>query len=139
VSAVQYSKDLNQLRRRLRGLPHAALLQSLQEQIEQFAGAALAADNTGRYVAANSKACELTGYSRTELLRLHVRDLTPSMRHDPTGELWNRFIHSGTQTGEYVLQRKDGTPVAVQYAAYASIAPGVHMSMLTPLELQSSI
>jgi PAS domain S-box-containing protein len=139
VSAVQPSNELNQLRRRLRGLPHAALLQSLQEQIEHLAWAALAADNTGRYVAANSRACELTGYSRTELLRLHVRDLTPVMKQDASGDMWNRFIHAGTQVGEYVLQRKDGTAVGVQYSAYASIAPGVHLSLLTPLELPSSI
>lgn len=130
--------DLKQLRRSLRGLPHATLLPSLQEQLDTFAVAAIAADNTGRYVAANDMASEMTGYSRAELFRLHVRDLTPPMQKGEAGTLWNQFIQSGTQTGEYVLLRKDGTPLRVRYSAYASIAPGVHLSLLTPIERATS-
>lgn len=115
------------------------MLQTLQEHLERFDVAAIAADNTGRYVAANTRMSELTGYSRADLLRLHVKDLTPAMRRDVAGDLWNRFIQSGTQNGEYVILRKDGTPIGVQYAAYASVAPGVHLSLVTPLELPSSI
>lgn len=101
--------------------------------------AALAADNTGRYVAANEKASELTGYSRTELLRMTVRDLTPLVRQDAAADLWSRFIQIGSQTGEYVLQRKGGTPLGVRYDAYASVAPGVHLSLLMALEVPTSI
>ena len=134
-----YSPELSQLRRRLRGLPHSTLLSTLQQQIEGLSTAALAADNTGRYVAANHKACELTGYSRAELLRMNVRDLTPAIRQETAGELWNRFIQLGSQAGEYMLQRKDGVPTGVRYDAFASVAPGVHISMLTVLEVPSSI
>ncbi|MGH9347358.1 MAG: PAS domain-containing protein [Vicinamibacterales bacterium] len=137
--AGRHNPDLIRLRRRLRGVPPATLLQTLQEQLETFDVAAIAADNTGRYVAANTRMSELTGYSRADLLRLQVKDITPAMRHDLAGNLWNRFIQNGTQTGEYVLLRKDGTPIGVQYAAYASVAPGVHLSLVTPLELPSSI
>ena len=136
---LRYSPDLNQLRRRLRGLSQDSLLQALQERLDTFNVAALAADNTGRYVAANAKASELTGYTRHELLKMDVTDLTPTIRHATAGELWNRFIQAGTQAGEYLLLRKDGTSVGVQYAAYASVAPGVHLSLLTPLEIPSSI
>lgn len=137
--SLRYSPDLNQLRRRLRGLSQDSLLQALQERLDTFNVAALAADNTGRYVAANAKVSELTGYTRNELLKMDVTDLTPTMRHASAGELWNRFIQAGTQAGEYLLLRKDGTSVGVQYAAYASVAPGVHLSLLTPLEIPSSI
>ena len=137
--AGRHNPDLIRLRRRLRGVPPATLFQTLQEQLETFDVAAIAADNTGRYVAANTRMSELTGYSRADLLRLQVKDITPAMRHDLAGNLWNRFIQNGTQTGEYVLLRKDGTPIGVQYAAYASVAPGVHLSLVTPLELPSSI
>jgi PAS domain S-box-containing protein len=122
-------------------LPHSALVQTLQALIEELPFATLAADNTGRYVAANTAATTLTGYSHDELLRLTVKDLTltPSMQQEPFGEVWKRFIQSGSQAGDYVLVRKDGATVAVHYAAFASVAPGVHVSMLTPLELPSSI
>lgn len=137
--AVRQNNDLNQLRRRLRGLPHPTLLKTLQAQLETFEVATLAADNTGRYIAANTRASELTGYSHAELMKLSVTDLTPLMRHALSADLWNRFIQAGTQTGEYVLQRKDGSPLGVQYSAYASVAPGVHISFLTPLELPTSL
>ena len=100
---------------------------------------ALAADNTGRYIAVNAAAQTLTGYSRDELLRMSVKDLTPAMRHDTAGELWNRFIQAGSQAGDYVLVPKHGSPIAVHYAAYASVAPGVHISLFEPLEVPSSI
>jgi PAS domain S-box-containing protein len=99
----------------------------------------LAADNTGRYVAANALATELTGYTREELMRMSVKDLTPPMRHGTAADLWSKFIHAGTQAGEYVMTRKDGAPVGVKYEAYASVAPGVHLSLFTALEMPSSI
>ena len=126
------------LRRRLRGLPHSTLVRRLHELLEEFPLSALAADNTGRYVAANTQATALTGYSRDELLQMSVKDLTPAMRYDSAGELWNRFIQAGAQAGDYVLVRKDGEPVNVHYSAYASVAPGVHISLLAPLDVSSA-
>jgi PAS domain S-box-containing protein len=134
-----HAPEINRLRRRLRGLPHSTLLQTLQEELDQFDVAALAADNTGRYVAANRRATELTGYRHDELLHMTVKELTPAIRQDAAGELWQRFIHAGMQAGDYVLERKNGETVAVHYAAFASVAPGVHVSLLSPLELPSSI
>jgi PAS domain S-box-containing protein len=137
--APLHSPELSQLRRRLRGLPHPTLLHTLQEHLEALSCAALAADNTGRYVAANVLASELTGYAREELLRMSVKDLTPAMLHGSHSDLWSKFIQTGTQAGEYALLRKDGSPIGVKYEAYASVAPGVHLSLLTALEMPSSI
>jgi PAS domain S-box-containing protein len=123
----------------LRGLPHSTLQHTLQEQLETLSCAALAADNTGRYIASNVSATALTGYTRDELMRMSVTDLTPAMRHSSAADLWSKFIQAGTQSGEYVLMRKDGSPVGVKYEAYASIAPGVHLSLLSALEMPSSI
>ena len=134
-----YASDINALRRRLRGLSPAAISQTLRTFLASFRAAALAADNTGRYIEANELAAALTGYSRAELLRMSVKDLTPPMRQDVASELWPKFIQAGSQAGDYVLQRKDGAPVGVHYSAYASVAPGVHISVLTPLEVPSSI
>jgi PAS domain S-box-containing protein len=114
------------------------MIAALQQSLDDLHVSALAADNTGRYVAANSQATTLTGYSRSELLQMSVKDLTPGMRRDSTGELWNRFIQAGAQSGDYVLERRDGAPVHVHYAAYASVAPGVHVSVLTPLASPST-
>jgi PAS domain S-box-containing protein len=129
---------MNRLRRRLRGLPHPTMLATLQQSLDDLPVAALAADNTGRYVAANREAVALTGFSRDDLLRMTVKELTPAMRQDTAAALWERFISSGTQAGDYVLLRKDGSAVGVHYAAYASVAPGVHISILTPVQMGTS-
>ena len=134
-----YAADINALRRRLRGVPSSAIVQTVRGFVDTFRAAALAADNTGRYIAANERAAALTGYSCSELLGMTVKDLTPAMRQDAAGELWPKFIQAGWQAGDYVLQRKDGSPVGIHYSAYASVAPGVHVSVLTPLEVPSSI
>ena len=129
---------INRLRRRLRGLPWASMIATLQESLDELNVSALAADNTGRYVAVNAPATALTGYSRAEILQMSVKDLTPAMRQDHTGELWRHFIQAGAQAGDYVLERRDGVPVNVHYAAYASVAPGVHVSILTPMAAASA-
>ena len=135
---LPFTSGINDLRRRLRGLPHSSLLRTLQEVLDQLPVSALAADNTGRYVAANTLASTFTGFSRDELLKMSVKDLVPALRHD-TGEGWNRFIQCGSLAADYLLVCKDRAPLAVRYTAYASVAPGVHVSLLTPLELPSSI
>ena len=114
------------------------MIAELQRSLEELPVTALAADNTGRYVAANAPATALTGYSRSELLEMAVKDLTPALRHDESGDMWHRFIQAGAQSGDYVLERRDGASVTVHYAAYASVAPGVHVSVLTPLAAPSS-
>ena len=42
----------------------------------------LISDSTGRYLYANKKAAEISGYSRDELVRLSTRELTPTRLHD---------------------------------------------------------
>jgi PAS domain S-box-containing protein len=114
------------------------MVAELQRSLEELQVTALAADNTGRYVAVNAQATTLTGYTRSELLQMAVKDLTPAFRHDESGDVWRRFIQAGAQSGDYVLERRDGASVTVHYAAYASVAPGVHISVLTPLGAASS-
>jgi PAS domain S-box-containing protein len=114
------------------------MIATLQQSLEESDVSVLAADNSGRYVAANTRATALTGYSHAELLHMSVRDLTPAMRRDTSGEMWRQFIRSGAQSGDYVLERRDGALLDVHYAAYASVAPGVHISMLTPIDIPSS-
>ena len=46
------------------------------------------------------------------------------------GPLWQAFLAQGRQTGVYELMARDGTPVTVEYAARANIAPGLHLSVL---------
>ncbi len=133
---ARFSAEINRLRALLRGKHDAELLALLRREIEQFGAAAFAADNSTRYIATNAPARELTGFSNAELLRKTVMDVTPLPRTEAGRRLWQEFIARGAQRGEYQLRRKDGTTVLVRYWAYASVAPGVHLSLLVPADAE---
>src|SRR5678816_99708 len=59
---VTFEPDVERLRAGLQG--DAARLGHIAPELEHIAASVLIADDTGRYVAVNKKACELTGYSR---------------------------------------------------------------------------
>jgi PAS domain S-box-containing protein len=132
VPPTRFDSYVNRLRAALRGHHDAALLLALREQIEAIPAAAFAADNSSRYVGTNEAARALTGYSAAELLGMTVMDLTPMPKTAAGQKLWEEFIAKGGQRGEYELWTKQGVPVKVRYWAYASVAPGIHLSLLVP-------
>lgn len=103
--------------------------QILQALFEHALDAILLADDEMHWVEANPAACTLLGYSREELLRLTVLDLTLEQDRDFTQEIWRAFISDGQQKGDYTLLRRDGTTVAVEYRAVANIVPGLHLAI----------
>jgi PAS domain S-box-containing protein len=134
VPATRFTADLNRLRASLRGFQGADLIAAVQREIERLPVAALVADNAQRYVAANAAAQALTGYSQAELSGLTVMDLTPMPNTEDGRTLWETFIGQGGQRGEYELVPKTGSPRLVRYWAFASVAPGIHVSLLVPAE-----
>ena len=92
--------------------------------------AILLADDESRYVDANPAACQLTGFTREELLQKNVWDLTPAPGLERGRQLWREFIRAGQQTGEYPLRCKDGELRIVDFRAVANIMPGLHLSIL---------
>jgi PAS domain S-box-containing protein len=130
---ARFTSQVNRLRAALRraGSPEE-LLDILRSEIERLGAAALAADNATNYVASNAAANELTGYSGAELLTMGVRDLTPFPLEKDGVTLWQEFVAKGTQHGAYELRRKNRPAVQVRYWAFASVAPGIHLSLLVP-------
>ena len=109
----------------------AARLDYIAPALEHIAASVLIVDDTGRYVAVNKKACELTGYSRAELLHKAVVDLTPPHAMDAYERLWDSFVRTMKQHGFYKIKRKDGSVLDVKYCAYTDLAPGIHISFMT--------
>jgi PAS domain S-box-containing protein len=131
--AVRFAEEIDRLRAALRAQKNRSrLVQVLQRELNRLAPATLAADDAGRYLAANAAARALTGFTASELVAMNVDDLTPTRHADDGVELWDDFVADGEQRGEYELRRKDGTTVRVRYWAYANVAPGVHVSVLLP-------
>ena len=93
----------------------------------------LITDRHGRYVAVNEAACELSGYTVTELLVKALPDLTGAIDAQVGEVLWRAFLDQGHQVGQYTIRRKDGTTVLVEYEALANVIPGYHASILRPV------
>ena len=92
--------------------------------------AILIANDRARYVEVNAAATTLTGYTRSELLRMSVWNLTPEQNRTGGMILWEAFLRQGEQSGTYRLRRKDGTLVRTTYFATAHVLPGLHLSAL---------
>ncbi len=97
--------------------------------------AMLVADNRGRYVDVNAAAVFLTGYSRAELLRRSVWDLTPVSQQPRGLALWKAFLARGKMSGTYPLRRKSGRVVKARYFAATNVLPGLHVSALATAPL----
>ena len=94
----------------------------LGEAVEGAPVAVLVADETGRYVAANTYACELFGYTREELLRLRIANLVS----DPDVEAhYARFVSIGYEERTVDAVRKDGSEFRFRYRAGETTVAGL--------------
>ena len=86
----------------------------------QSVGAIVEADPTGRFITVNDRFCEMTGYSREELLNLHMLDLTHPEDLPLSQELLGKLSTSGEP---YEIEkryiRKDGSVIWVHKSASA--------------------
>ena len=74
-------------------------------------------DMQGNFIEANSKLCEMLGYTREELLRLNVKDLVTAadLAADPIR--FDELRAGGTLLSERRLLRKDGTLLPVEISS----------------------
>ena len=74
------------------------------------------ADSSRRYLDCSDGVFDLLGYSRPEMLRQTIDDVSYSNNDVPT--LFAQYLKTGRQEGEFVLRRKDGAPVLIRYQAF---------------------
>jgi PAS domain S-box-containing protein len=90
-------------------------------------------DDAGRYVDSNPAMCQLLGYSREELMRLTVWDVTRAPDRERIPGLLGQFLSNGTLSGEHTLLCKGGATREVEYRSVANILPGLHLAVLRDL------
>jgi PAS domain S-box-containing protein len=105
-------------------------LQALSRYLDDLPVAALIADNTGSYVAANRAAVRLVGYSADELRAMSTWDLVRVDEHE-IEVLWRNFLRGGSQRGTIKLRTKKGAVIMARYASQAHVLRGYHVSFLT--------
>jgi PAS domain S-box-containing protein len=95
----------------------------LGEALDTAALAIFVFEDDEHYVAVNAAACELSGYTRAELLDIPLRRLAA----DPEQTLQNlQRVASGLRTaGSARMRRKDGTVIDVHYRASRATIAGM--------------
>jgi len=88
--------------------------------VNQSIGGIAEADATGRFITVNDRCCEMTGYTREELLNLRMQDLTYPEDLPRSLELLGRLIAGGTP---YEIEkryiRKDGSVIWIHKSVSA--------------------
>jgi PAS domain S-box-containing protein len=74
-------------------------------------------DEHRRYVDVTDGVCELLGYSRSELLKMTVDDVTAPVMRSRTAPLFQQYLADGRLHGEYVLLHRDGSEIPITYTA----------------------
>ncbi len=86
-------------------------------------------DDAERFVDGNPAICQLLGYSRAELLRLTVWDVTPAPDRERTRDLLDQFRAAGSLSGDYTLLCKGGATREFEYRSVADMLPGLHLGV----------
>jgi PAS domain S-box-containing protein len=92
------------------------------EAVDNGPLAVFVADEHGRYVAVSSFACELLGYTRSELLELTVHEVAPD---DPVAASFEELALEGALSGTTVLRHKDGSDVPIEWHASRTTVAGM--------------
>ncbi|MGD9973482.1 MAG: PAS domain S-box protein [Desulfatirhabdiaceae bacterium] len=74
-------------------------------------------DTNGRIIDVNEAYCLMSGYTRDELLHMHIRDLNVTETPNETIERIERVIRNGFEFFESRHRKKDGTVIDVEVSA----------------------
>ena len=102
------------------------------EAVDNGPAAIFVADEEGRYIAVNAFACDLLGYSRSELLSLTVQEIAPDAA---VASSFAKLQREGALAGTTVLRHHDGRDVAIEWRATRTTAAGMEffVSVANPI------
>jgi PAS domain S-box-containing protein len=86
----------------------------LGEAVDSSPALVFVADEEMRYIAVNQTACDVLGYTRDELLSLHVGDIA---REPEAPTEYDEMLARGKRDGVALLTTKDGRTLEFHYAA----------------------
>jgi PAS domain S-box-containing protein len=92
------------------------------EALEHGPVAVFVADDDGRYLAVNAYACDLLGYTRSQLLDLRV----PDVAVDPDAQAnYAAMKRPGSHTGTTRLRHSDGSEIEMHFRASQTTVGGM--------------
>jgi PAS domain S-box-containing protein len=103
------------------------------DAVDRSSALIFVADEEMRYLAVNSRACEVLGYTRAELLSLQVTDIAVAADAD---DLYREMMRTRSQQGDVNLRTKDGDLLPFFYSAsevrVAGISYWVSVGFVSP-------
>jgi two-component system cell cycle sensor histidine kinase/response regulator CckA len=100
------------------------LLARYESLVQQANDIIILTDETGRIVEANERALEAYGYTREELLGLHISQCVPTWAVDQFQAREHELQEKGSFVAEGVHQRKDGSIFPVEISARTVVSEG---------------
>ena len=100
--------------------------------IEQASDAFMLHDDEGRFLEVNREACQSLGYTREELLRMHVSDVREAVGVNGAKKLWENAEPGKAYTFQAIHRRKDGTefPVEARLSPYFIGEQRLHLGLI---------
>jgi PAS domain-containing protein len=89
------------------------------------------ANASRRYVDCTDAVCGLLGYTREEILQKNIEDVSYNVNDVP--QLFAQYLKTGTMEGQYLLRRKDTTPVPIRFKAFV-LHDGCHAAIWEPMK-----
>jgi PAS domain-containing protein len=108
----------------------AAMLQHAHAEL-RGAEYVIFADVSRRYLDCTEAVCTLLGHTRDEILRMTVDDVSYNI--DEVPGLFAQYLKTGAMEGDYVLRRKDATPVPIRYRAFV-FSDGCNAAVWEPIQ-----
>ena len=89
----------------------------------------LLADDDRYYTAVNDASVSLLRFSRDQLLKMRIDDVTPPEGLATIDATWSAFLTTGTLMGSFDVLTGDGRRLNVTFNATANVMPGQHLSI----------
>lgn len=118
ISLILLEKNLNQCEKQYQTLAEEKLTQALEWQNAIFEGsrdAIFISDRNSRFVAVNNAACNLTGYSREQLMKMIIPDIHDEHDLDSYNQYHNRILSGEELLSEAKILRSDGAKVDTEF------------------------
>jgi len=112
IGVLVFAQDITERRE-----AEAALQESERQYrllMEEASDAVVAVDMDGYFKLVNAKACELFGYTREELLQLHVRETYVPAEKDMAQQCLEQLRKGNPLCLKRLIQRKDGTALSAE-------------------------
>ncbi len=112
IGVLVFAQDITERRE-----AEAALQESERQYrllMEEASDAVVAVDMDGYFKLVNAKACELFGYTREELLQLHIRETYVPAEKDMAQQCLEQLREGKTLCLKRLIQRKDGTAISAE-------------------------